>query len=507
MQFFSYLSDDDIRYVHDASLEILEETGLLVRNEKARRRFAEHGCNVDHDTEIVKLPAAVVERYRAMVPPTITLRGRDPSTDITFPRELPVIATASSAPDFVDPVSGVTRRATSADIANIAHLINQLDGFDLFSISTLADDAPRDQFSLSRFYPALKNCVKPCRTSVYDVREAEQVLKLGELIAGSKEAYLERPFINFGYCAIVSPLTMDFDSTEMLMYFAENDITAYGTIAPMGGLSTPMTLSGMLVLMNAEWLAAATLAQMSKAGTAQIYNFLPVFADMRDGAYAPGAIEIGMMNAAVCQMARFYNVPAGGYLGLTNSKINDAQAGFEKGMSPLLGAAAGVDFIVMGGLLDALMSFDFAQAVIDNEIAQMIKRVRGGFGFDRESASLDEIKETGPAGMFAANPETLERMHTATFMPEMADRKLREQWELEGSSTIRQRALNKAREILATDNPAALSPEVDARVRAGFDGLVAGDSVLPEGWNRYDVGASVPQRERRPNRRRSRKIA
>ena len=86
---------------------------------------------------------------------------------------------------------------------------------------------------------------------------------------------------------------MDFDSTEMLMYYAENGITAYGTIAPMGGLSTPLSLAGMLTLMNAEWLATATLAQMSKAGTPLIYNFLPVFADMRDGAYAPGAIEIG----------------------------------------------------------------------------------------------------------------------------------------------------------------------------------------------------------------------
>lgn len=507
MQFFHYLSDAEIQYVHDASLEILEETGLLVRNEKARERFAEHGCKVDHASEIVRLPAAVVEKYRVLVPPTITLRGRDPDFDLTFPRKLPVVATASSAPDIVDPVSGITRRARSDDIARIAHLVNQLPGFDLFSISTLADDAPKDQFSLSRFYPALKNCVKPCRTSVYDIREAQQVLKLGALIAGSEAAFLERPFINFGYCSIVSPLTMDFDSTEMLMYFAENEITAYGTVAPMGGLSTPMSLAGMLTLMNAEWLAAATLAQMSRPGTAQIYNFLPVFADLRDGAYAPGAIEIGMMNSAVCQMARFYNVPSGGYLGLTNAKINDAQAGFEKGMSPLMGALSGVDFIVMGGLLDALMSFDFAQAVIDNEIALMIKRVREGFGFSEESASLQEIKETGPAGMFAANPATLERMLSATFMPELADRKLREQWELEGSSTIRQRALNKAFDILSAGNPDVLEAEVDARVRAGFDGLVAGDSALPDGWQRFDVGSNTPQRERRPNRRRQRKIA
>jgi trimethylamine--corrinoid protein Co-methyltransferase len=502
MKFFSFLTPDDIRYVHDASLEILEEAGLLVRNQKARERFARHGARVDHATEIVRIPSAVVESYRALVPPTITLRGRDPACDVTFPRELPVVATASSAPDIVDPVTGKARRARSDDIARIAHLVDALPGFDVFSISTLADDAPSGQFSLSRFYPALKNCRKPCRTSVIDVREARQVLKLGELIAGSKEAFRERPFVNFGYCSIVSPLTMDHDSTEMLMFYAENDITAYGTIAPMGGLSTPLSLPGMLTLMNAEWLAAATLAQMSKAGTAQIYNFLPVFADMRDGAYAPGAIEIGMMNAAVCQMARFYNVPAGGYLGLTNSKVADAQAGFEKGMSPLLGAMSGVDFIVMGGLQDALMSFDFGQAAIDNEIAMMIKRVREGFGFSKQSASLKEIKATGPAGMFAANPETLERMRTATFMPELADRKLREQWEQEGASTIHQRAMNKALEILSTPNSAALDPAVDERIRAEFEDLVAGDSVPPEGWKRGEIGAGGTMRERRVNRRR-----
>lgn len=501
MQYFSYLTDAEIQYVHQASLEVLEETGLLVRSKKARKRYAEHGAIVDHDTEMVRIPAVVVEKYRKMIPPEITLRGRDPAFDVTFPRALPVIATASSAPDIVDPVTGICRRSTSDDIARIAHVVNECAGFDLFSISTLADDAPDGQFSLTRFYAALKNCVKPVRTSVYNIDEAKQVIKLGELIAGSKEAFWERPFINFGYCAAVSPLTLDYDSTDTMMYFAENGITAYGTIAPMGGLSTPLSLPGMLVIMNAEWLAVATLAQMSKPGTAQIYNFLPVFADMRDGAYAPGAIEIGMMNSAVCQMARFYNVPGGGYLGLTNSKVADAQSGFEKGMSPLMGALSGVDFIVMGGLQDALMSFDFGQLLIDDEIARMIKRVRGGFGFSRESASLQEIKDTGPAGMFAGNPVTLERMHDATFMPDLADRNLREKWEVEGSSTIHQRALNKALEILSTPNSVVFDKSIDDRIRAEFSGTVAGDSFVPDGWNRTDIGAKTPTRARRVNRR------
>ena len=169
-----------------------------------------------------------------------------------------------------------------------------------------------------------------------------------------------------------------------------------------------------------------------------------------------------------------------------------------------MGALSGADFIVMGGLQDALMSFDFGQLMIDNEIACMVKRVRSGFGFSKEAASEQEIKDTGAAGMFADNPATLERMHTATFMPSLADRNLREKWELEGSSTIQQRALNQALEILSTPNSVAFDKSIDDRIRAEFEGLVAGDSHVQEGWERFDVGAKAPDRARRVNRRKKR---
>lgn len=507
MHYFSFLDDHEIERIHEASLEILNDVGLLVRNRKARRRFAEHGAQVDEATETVRIPPGIVARHLAMVPPTITLRGRDPKYDVTFPRKLPVVATASSAPDIVDPVSGVTRRATSQDIARLGQIVNELDGFDVFSISVLADDAPEGHFNLSRFYPALKNCLKPVRTSVLGVEEAEKILKLGELIAGSPEAFWERPFINFGYCSIVTPLTMDFDSTENLMFFAERGVTAYGTVAPMGGINTPLSMPAMMALNNAEWLATACLAQMSRAGTEMMYNFLPVFADLRSGAYAAGAIEVGMMNSIVCQMARRYNVPAGGYLGLTNSKVSDAQAGFEKGMSPLLGALSGVNFIVMGGLLDALMSLDFGQLVIDDEIARMVKRVRQGVPFSEAELALDDIRRVGPGGMFADSPMTLANMMTATFMPEMADRELREAWAENGSADIHKRALNKAMAILSRPNRAALDAETDARIRAHFERIVAGDSSLPEGWEPFAIGGQRPARERRHGRRRAQQAA
>lgn len=103
--------------------------------------------------------------------------------------------------------------------------------------------------------------------------------------------------------------------------------------------------------------------------------------------------------------------------------------------------------------------------------------------------------------MFAGNPATLERMHTATFMPELADRKLREQWQEEGASTIHQRAMDKVLSILSRPNAAAFDAVTDQRIRAEFPGLVAGDSVLPDGWARSGQQSTSPPRERRPNRR------
>jgi trimethylamine--corrinoid protein Co-methyltransferase len=484
--------------VHEAALELLEQVGLLVRNAKARERFARHGCRVDAQSQIVTFPRAVVEEFRRLVPPRFTFHARSEECSRTIPDDALVVATASSAPNLLDPDSGEERRSRSDDIARIGHLVSRLPGIDVFSVSVTADDAPPGQFSLSRFYPAVKHCAKPVRTSVIDIAEAEQVRKLGALVAGSEREFRARPFITFGYCAIVSPLTMDFDSTEMLMYFAENELPAYGTIAPIGGISAPLSMIGMLAQITAEWLASAVLAQMSRPGTPLIHNFLPVVGDMRTGAYAAGAVETGIMAMALAQMARFYDVPSGSYLGLTNAKIGDAQAGFEKAMSPALAATAGIDFVVMGGLVDALMAFDFGQLVIDNEIALMLKRTRQDLVWGSLDEGLAEIREAGPGGMFVGHAETLARMKSAAFLPEVADRERREVWIREGSLDAHARALRRAKAILCEPNPGALSPAIDARVRAGFEGLVAGDFEVPAAWQAY---RQEPLRARRGRRR------
>ncbi|MFN2290428.1 MAG: trimethylamine methyltransferase family protein [Anaerolineae bacterium] len=462
----TYLSQDEVEAVHEASLEVLQNVGVLVRSQEARQRFAAHGCHVDAEQGLVRFPRAVVEAQRQAFPPTFTFYGRDPRFDRTIPDDGPLMMTGSAAPDVVDLFTGDARRCRSADIAQIAHLVNELPGYDIFSVATTADDAPPGRPGLARLYPALKHCLKPIRCSATNLADTEDILTMAALVAGGEEAFWERPFVTFIYCATISPLTMDVESTERLMRFAERGIPSQGIVTPSAGVSAPLTLLGTLVIANAEFLAQACLVQMSRPGTPIIYDSLPTVTDMRAGAYAPGGIETAMLVMGCAQMASFYGVPSAGFAGMTNAKVDDAQAGYETGLSTMAAMLGGVDLLAMGGLLDALMAFDFGKAVVDHEIALMLKRTWRGLEFGEENLALELIATVGPGGLYADRRHTLKRMRTEGLLPEIAERRPRGQWLADGGRDAQARALDKAREILSRDNPAIFAPELDAAIRS-----------------------------------------
>ncbi|MGD0707452.1 MAG: trimethylamine methyltransferase family protein [Anaerolineales bacterium] len=477
VNFATLLTQEQVERTHTASLEILQNVGMLVRNEKARTIFQKHGCKVNTDTQIVTFPPPVIENFRAMLPATFTFYGRDPKYDRTLPKDGPVLVTGSSAPDIIDPVTGRPRRALSKDIAQIAQLIQALPAYDIFSISTLAEDALPGQFTLARLYPSLKHCLKPVRSTTKDMDDAAAVMQLLYALAGSEEAYHQRPFVTQHYCPVVSPLTMDQLSTEAVIFFSEAGLPVYPSIVPNAGLTSPMSMAGTLVQGNAEFLAISVLMQMVHEGTPTIYATLPTVADMRTGAYASGGIECGMLHMAFAQMARFYHVPCGGYIGLSNSKINDAQSGYETGMSSVAGVLAGVDMLNMGGLLDALKVFDFGKAVIDDEIAQMLKRLMRGITFTEDDLALQVIAQIKPGGSFMMSPHSLKRMKSEALLPRLAEREAREVWEKKGSPDTHARAMLRVNEILANTGPGLIPAEAEVRLHSLFKDLVPG---IPE---------------------------
>ena len=267
---------------------------------------------------------------------------------------------------------------------------------------------------------------------------------------------------------------MDTQITEQMIYLIDNKLPVYCTIAPNGGMTSPMSLLGTLTIANTEFLALGVLMQMVRPQTPLIYAVLSTIADMRDGSYAPGGIETGILQMAHCQMARFYNVPCGGYVGLTNAHLNDAQSGYETGMSTTGALLGGADMFNMGGLLGSLMSFDYAKAVIDGEISLMLKRMLRGLDFSVDNFCLDVISKVGPGGTYMEETDTFNRMRTTAVLPKLAFRGMRSAWQDTGSPEIKTSALNQAREILTGDNPAVFSEDVDARIRSRFEGLVDG---------------------------------
>ena len=136
----------------------------------------------------------------------------------------------------------------------------------------------------------------------------------------------------------------------------------------------------------------------------------------------------------------------------------------------------------MGGLLDALLAFDYAKAVIDDEVAQMLKRVKRGMEFSEENLALDVIAEVRPGGDFLTHLHTMKFMRTGALLPKMANRETYDDWKENGEIDIHTRAMLKARSILGGKSTALFSPETEQKIRAEFDNLVAGDLKLPEGW-------------------------
>ncbi len=154
----------------------------------------------------------------------------------------------------------------------------------------------------------------------------------------------ERPFISMVTC-VISPFTLDEAYARLTMEAARHRIPVVVPSEPLCGATAPMTLAGNLVIQNVDSLAGVMLAQMTNPGTPTLYGCISSITDLRDMKYLSGAVEMGLMNAASAQMARFYDLPIYATAGMSDSKVNDAQAGYESAITNLMVALAGGNFI------------------------------------------------------------------------------------------------------------------------------------------------------------------
>lgn len=473
------LSDDQVQQIHTAALSILERTGVQVEEPEALQLFRDAGARIDEAASRVRIPQSLVEDAINWAPSKVLLAGRDPKWDLELEGARVHIGTGGAALKVLDLKTGQLRPALLRDVAELARLVDALANIHFFLIPIYPTDMPQETVEINKYFAALANTTKHVQAGVYTVQGIRDVVEMSEHIVGGlsrgsgrgARTLRERPIISFITSWMVSPLKFSTDVTTLLIEACRQSVPVVLSAAPMAGSTAPATLAGTLAQLTAEQLSGVVLTQLVQRGTPLLIGPIPATADMKSGRYLAGASEFGLANAAMAQMAQFYQLPIYNSAGMTDAKIPDIQAGFEKAMSAVLAALAGSNFIHhAAGMLENMNIVAAEQFVIDNDILGMVMRVLRGIEVNDETLALDVIDEVGPGGHFLMAPHTLRHMRSEFFYPSaVIDRQGWEMWQQDGGLDARERAKEIARGILTDHNPEPLEPEVESWIRERFE--------------------------------------
>lgn len=466
------LSHGQVVRLHDTALEILSGVGMQINNARAFSIFQERGAVVDCSTRIVKMPRSMVEDALASAPREVLLAGRVPEDDLLLEGNRVYMGTGGTAL-YVLGLDGAKRPSTLKDLREIARLVDALHNIDFVVIPVYPNELEdKVQVDVNRFYASLSNTTKHIQGGVYTLEGIRQVIKMGELIAGGERALRERPCVSFIVC-LISPLAMDDVYTDFIIEVARQGLPISLSVEPLSGATAPVTLAGHLAQWAAEVLAGVTLVQLVNRGAPCLPGYVGSITDLRTMDYVSGAVEQGLLNAGAAQLSHLWGLPCYATSGMSDSKILDAQSGYEGAITTTMAALAGANFIHdAAGLTEFAMTASYEKFVMDDEIIGMVKRAVRGIEVNDETIAEDLIKQVGAAGHYLAETHTVNHMRDEFFFPALADREKRETWEQAGCKDTRQRANECACDILANHRPTPLSMEAQARIRAEIPSLI-----------------------------------
>lgn len=472
------LSSSDIQHIHDVALDILETTGVEVHSRRALGVLESAGARVDRSAARAWLPQSMIEDAIASAPERVTLCGRVPENDLTLEDKRVYLGTGGTAIYVLD-LEGVKRKSTLEDCRQIPRLVDALDNVHFIVLPVYPNELPRDQVDANRFYAALSNSSKHIMGGMYTLGGTLDVIRMAEIITGGPEALRERPVISF-ITLIISPLRVDEQYGDILIEVAQHGIPLAVPCEPQAGSTSPVTLAGNLTMYAADTLTGVTLAQLANPGAPVLCGYVGTVADLRTMGYLSGAVEQGLLNAGAAQLAQHWAIPFYATSGMSDSKVIDAQTGYESAMTTVMVALAGANFIHdAAGLMEFAMVASYEKYVVDDEIIGMALRAVRGIEVTNETVAAETIKAVGPGGHFLTQLHTVNHMRDEFFFPRLSDREPRDVWEEHGAQDTRQRANARAREILATHEPMSLPLEVVEQIAAEIPGLV--DIAEPAG--------------------------
>jgi trimethylamine--corrinoid protein Co-methyltransferase len=455
------LSRDEIESIHLASMKLLEEVGVMVYNDRALKMFADAGVEVDFDKKLARIPQHLVKESLVKAPSTIKLYSRDGKNDRVLEGNRVTYNPGSAALFILDSKTGEVRRPLSGDLADLVKLTDALEYIQAQSTALVVSDAPEAVVDRYRLYIVLKNSPKTIITGTFSIDGLYDMKRMLEAVAGGEKELARKPMAIFDTCPS-APLKWSELLSQNLIDCAKFRIPAEILPMPQLGATGPATLAGSLVQHNAEFLSGLVMSQLTNPGAPVIYGGSPTTFDQRYLTARLGAIETMMLGCSYAQVGKYYGLPTHMYLGLSDTKVVDAQCGFESGIAIVLGALAGINVISGPGMLNFENCQSLEKLVIDNSICGMALRLVDGVRVDDETFALDVIRKVGPGGHFLAEKHTMEWFRKEQLMPsELIDRQEFKAWKAAGSKDVVKRAGEIVKKTLREHKPEPLASDIE----------------------------------------------
>lgn len=464
-----FAADEVERVIGDA-LAVLARVGFAVENGEAAELLRSTGI-AEHDGRFFAAEPMVREALGS-APRRFALCDRAGAPAVRYGEGEVHFDPGSAAIYLLDGESGERRLASTPDLAKLARLVEVLPAYAAQSTALVPSDVPESIADRWRLYVALSESRKPVVTGTFRKGGFAPMRAMLAAVRGGEDELAARPLAIFDCCP-TSPLRWSDLTAQALLDAARAGVPLQTVPVPMPGATSPVTLREAVVQQLAEGLSGLLLAQLAEPGAPVALGGAPAAFDMRHGAAAMGAIESAMLNAGHAQVVRHLGLPSHGYLGLSDSKRPDYQAGMESTAGALLGALAGIDLISGPGLLDFLLTQSFEKLLLDHQACLAALRLVRGIS-QGETNGVALIGELVRLGQLLGHPHTRRHFREeVAIASRLIDRESFGDWAQAGAQDASERARDEVRGLLA----ASPTPPLADEVRSELDAIMTGEAA------------------------------
>ncbi len=475
------LQPELVRRILDEAGQLLRKPGIKVLSARAREILAAAGAGVHANSDIVHIPEKVMEAALATVPASFSLYNRLGRATVVYGENHVQFDPGSSAVHILDPETLEHRPPQSEDLVRLVQVAEMIPQYEAQSTAIVCDDVPKAIGDLYRLYLVLLHSVKPVVTGSFSIRGLQVMFDMLSVFPGGKSGLAEHPQAVFDVCPS-PPLIWSEFGAETLIRLAEAGVPAEIVSMPLAGAAAPVTLLGAITQHAAECLSGIIIHQSAKPGSPIVWGGAPAIFDMRKGTTPMGAVETAMIDASYAQVGKSLGLPTHCYLGTSDSKLIDAQAGLESGITAVIGALAGINMISGGGMLDFLACQSVEKLVVDAEAIAMARRLLAGLEVRTDTLATAFFENIDFKGDFLKQRLTRELFPAEQYLPSaVIDRDSVRGWRKAGGLDTFARAKRRAAELVEQYRrpDIAVECERDLAEIVAHEAAAAGMQALP----------------------------